>query len=381
MSSHQQNEMIPSASSSSSESNGKHSSSEEAEYPRLKGHLLDRKKMKSIEDIDNCTDYKYLILHEKYTTVESVPQKVMDILKEHEAGDLTQQTRELTYDHLTYNEVLSTFVPSGLEITSSFEQVGHVAHLNIPDEVLKYKYLISQVMLDKNPTLKTVVNKIGMIDSVFREFKMELLCGEDNFNVTVKENGITFKFNYREVYWNSRLGTEHTRLLSFFDKSQVVCDMMAGVGPFAVPAAKKVRCRVLANDLNPKSYEYMKENAIINKVTDNMECSAKDGDDLQELSKQQVEQVIGQDHVMEYVDIHHVRNVAPRKEMMCVSFRLKQPHQNAPTTSPLKRKQEEISPSEEHQEDKSSNNNIHHIVGSSLVSSFSSLQQDIEWLF
>lgn len=367
--------------------------------------------MKSIEDIDNCTDYKYLILHEKYTTVESVPQKVMDILKEHEAGDLTQQTRELTYDHLTYNEVLSTFVPSGLEITSSFEQVGHVAHLNIPDEVLKYKYLISQVMLDKNPTLKTVVNKIGMIDSVFREFKMELLCGEDNFNVTVKENGITFKFNYREVYWNSRLGTEHTRLLSFFDKSQVVCDMMAGVGPFAVPAAKKVRCRVLANDLNPKSYEYMKENAIINKVTDNMECfnmdgrefikylveerklvfhhvimnlpasavefldvfrvdqtridfqplihcytfvkgSAKDGDDLQELSKQQVEQVIGQDHVMEYVDIHHVRNVAPRKEMMCVSFRLKQPHQNAPTTSPLKRKQEEISPSEEHQEDK-----------------------------
>lgn len=45
MSSHQQNEMIPSASSSSSESNGKHSSSEEAEYPRVLDRNLFKKKI------------------------------------------------------------------------------------------------------------------------------------------------------------------------------------------------------------------------------------------------------------------------------------------------------------------------------------------------
>ncbi|EFC47862.1 predicted protein, partial [Naegleria gruberi] len=353
----------------------------------------------------DCSDYKNLLLHEKYSTIESIPENVMKILKDNEASEPFGKTIDLTYDHLSSTEVLSKIIPNGLEITSSFEQVGHIAHLNIPDEVAQYRYLIGQVILDKNPKIKTVVNKMGMIDSVFREFKMELLCGEDDFNVTLKENGITFKFNYREVYWNSRLGTEHTRLLKYFDKSQSVCDMMAGVGPFAVPAAKKVECKVYANDLNPKSYEYMKINASVNKVEGNMECfnmdgrefikymvndrkvqfhhvimnlpasavefldvfridqtkidfepiihcytfvkgSIKDGDDLNVLSKQQVEQVVGADHIGEYIDIYPVRNVAPKKEMMCISFRLRQPSE-----SNLKRKVEDAT-TENEPEDK-----------------------------
>ncbi len=43
-------------------------------------------------------------------------------------------------------------------------------------------------------------------------------------------------------------------------------DMFAGVGPFAVPAAKNVGCRVYANDLNPKSYKALIDNVALNKV-------------------------------------------------------------------------------------------------------------------
>lgn len=43
--------------------------------------------------------------------------------------------------------------------------------------------------------------------------------------------------------------------------------MFAGVGPFAVPAAKNIRCKVYANDLNPKSYAALLNNAARNKVT------------------------------------------------------------------------------------------------------------------
>ncbi len=42
--------------------------------------------------------------------------------------------------------------------------------------------------------------------------------------------------------------------------------MFAGVGPFAVPAAKNVGCRVYANDLNPKSYKALIDNVALNKV-------------------------------------------------------------------------------------------------------------------
>jgi tRNA (guanine37-N1)-methyltransferase len=41
--------------------------------------------------------------------------------------------------------------------------------------------------------------------------------------------------------------------------------VFAGVGPFAVPAAKRGNI-VYANDLNPESYKYMCENMKMNKV-------------------------------------------------------------------------------------------------------------------
>lgn len=46
-----------------------------------------------------------------------------------------------------------------------------------------------------------------------------------------------------KVYWNSRLETEHKRLVDSFKAAQVVVDVMAGIGPFAVPAAQK-GCKV-----------------------------------------------------------------------------------------------------------------------------------------
>ena len=41
--------------------------------------------------------------------------------------------------------------------------------------------------------------------------------------------------------------------------------MFCGIGPFAIPAAKR-GLHVFANDLNPASYQYLLENAKLNKV-------------------------------------------------------------------------------------------------------------------
>ena len=77
--------------------------------------------------------------------------------------------------------------------------------------------------------------------------------------------GCRFRLDFSKVYWNSRLEAEHSRLVRQFQPSDVIVDIMAGIGPFAVPAAQK-GCTVYANDLNPDSVRYMAANVKLNKV-------------------------------------------------------------------------------------------------------------------
>lgn len=135
------------------------------------------------------------------------------------------------------------------------------------DEYLPYKRTIAEVIIDKNDGIRTVINKLDDVGthSEFRTFNYEVLAGDDNMNVELREADCVFKFDYSKVYWNSRLQTEHERLVQAFKPGEVVCDVMAGIGPFAVPAGKK-GVFVWANDLNPDSYSSMKEAIVRNKV-------------------------------------------------------------------------------------------------------------------
>lgn len=117
------------------------------------------------------------------------------------------------------------------------------------------------------PRIKTVVNKVGTITNEFRVPKFEILAGESDMVTEVKQYGATFKLDYSLVYWNSRLEHEHIRLVSQFHPGETICDLFAGIGPFAIPAGQK-GCLVYANDLNPDSIHYLKINAKINKVDD-----------------------------------------------------------------------------------------------------------------
>lgn len=101
----------------------------------------------------------------------------------------------------------------------------------------------------------------------FRVPKFEILAGKDDMVTEVKQYGAIFKLDYSLVYWNSRLEHEHLRLISVFQAGEIICDMFAGIGPFAIPAAQK-GCLVYANDLNPDSIRFLKINAKINKVDD-----------------------------------------------------------------------------------------------------------------
>ena len=75
-------------------------------------------------------------------------------------------------------------------------------------------------------------------------------------------------------------GTEHQRVVDCISKDDIVYDVFAGVGPFAIPAVKKKKAIVFANDLNPVSYEYLQKNVILNKIKAGIQCFNMDGRDF-----------------------------------------------------------------------------------------------------
>ncbi|KAG8881148.1 tRNA(m(1)G37)methyltransferase [Tulasnella sp. 331] len=244
----------------------------------LRREILDLPKIRSVEPDPVDGGSRLLLLGR--ITQDTLPSPVREFLAVNSQG-LTTFDVNLDYDYWNADEILQAVLPEELireGIPSSFTNTGHIGkcsgHFNLREEYLPYKHLIGQVILDKHKNLRTVVNKVDTIDTQFRVFKMEVIAGEEDFNVN--ESGCVFAFDFSKVYWNSRLQAEHDRIISMFQPSDVIVDVFAGVGPFAVPAAKK-GCYVLGNDLNPSSSEAMQANAERNKVQPWIRVSCQDG--------------------------------------------------------------------------------------------------------
>ena len=143
---------------------------------QLKDLLLNRPRFSNVVEPPSTQDAnikegkdkasKLILLNKKInsTNLENVTEEGAACLKSWLAshkGELVEYKLCLSYANYSYEEVLQRLLPSGVEIPSSFETIGHIAHLNLREAHLPFKLLIAQVMLDKFTAIKTVINKIG----------------------------------------------------------------------------------------------------------------------------------------------------------------------------------------------------------------------------
>ena len=253
---------------------------------KLAGFVFHRARVKPVLPDEADADSRLLLLSEVVTDV-SLKELPSD-LREHVLSEGAQpfsHSLTLGYEHLTVDQCLRRVLPESIgEVPSSFEQVGHVAHVNLRAEHLPYKEVIGEVLLDKNtPRIRSIVNKVESISNHadekawrFRVFPMEVIAGDADLKTSVRENGAKFELDYRDVYWNSRLEHEHRRILELLPPGTVVADAFAGIGPFAVPLAMK-GCRVYANDLNPASHKWLCTNVSGNRVSAHCKTYNLDG--------------------------------------------------------------------------------------------------------
>ena len=241
----------------------------------LKSHKIPYKNFNPIKHSKNSNENIYITkyqINEKETLIKLIENSISDEKKKNEniTYEITEENITLTTKNFTYEQILKNFFEYENETNiknfpSGFEIIGKIAHMNLKEEYLKYKYVIGELILEKNPSIKTVINKIGKIENIYRTYNMEILSGEENYFVEHKEDSIIFKFDIRKTYWCSRLQNERSRILNLISKNNILLDAFCGVGPLSLRACKK-GIKVFSNDLNPDCYKYLNDNIKYNKI-------------------------------------------------------------------------------------------------------------------
>ncbi|WP_435076539.1 class I SAM-dependent methyltransferase [Halococcus sp. AFM35] len=150
----------------------------------------------------------------------------------------------------------------------TYERLGDVVLVDEDDEGRAER--IAAAVMDSALPVKTVLNRASKVTGEFRTREWDHLAG-DGARTVHREYGCEFALDIAEVYFSPRLATERHRVTEKIEAGERVVDMFAGVGPFAIPAAKR-GADVVAVDVNPVAIEYLRENARRNGVEDRIEA-------------------------------------------------------------------------------------------------------------
>ena len=145
----------------------------------------------------------------------------------------------------------------------SYELIGEIAVIN---ELTVDEDEAIEGILEHHPSVKTILLKEESLQGEFRVGEYRKLYGGETETIH-KEFGCRFKVDPTKVYYSERFSTERKRVVDQIDDGETVLVMFAGVGPFAIMAARLANPeKVVAIEKNPVAAGYLKENIQLNEV-------------------------------------------------------------------------------------------------------------------
>jgi len=165
-----------------------------------------------------------------------------------------------------YKEILD--IPEELrqELPTSFDIIGDVAIIKLPDSLLQYKHPIGEAMISVNRSIRTVMMDSG-VKGDLRIRELEQIAGEGSSETMHKEFGVRIAVDPSKVYFNPRLATERSRTASLVKDGETVIDMFAGIAPFGLVICKRARPKIVYSiDINPEAEIFVRRNMELNRV-------------------------------------------------------------------------------------------------------------------
>jgi tRNA (guanine37-N1)-methyltransferase len=133
------------------------------------------------------------------------------------------------------------------------ELIGGIAVMQDHDVAGAEKILASR------PSLHTVLYATSEVEGEYRTRTFEVLAGTPTTRTDCIEFGHRYTIDLSAAYFSTRLSTERQRIASLVGHGEVVLDMFAGVGPYAIAVADCAEL-VVAADINPEAISLMLEN-------------------------------------------------------------------------------------------------------------------------
>lgn len=166
-------------------------------------------------------------------------------------------------------------------VPSSFDIVGSVAIIDIPEEIEKKEKMIAEEMIKLFKPVKTVVKKSGIHYGKYRRQNLEVIAGEKTKVAEYKESGIRLKIDLEKCYFSSRLGTERLRVARLVKPGEKVLVMFSGVAPYPLVIARNAKSGVVyAVEMNPVAHRYAEENVLLNKMQNRIKLFKGDVNDI-----------------------------------------------------------------------------------------------------
>lgn len=153
-------------------------------------------------------------------------------------------------------------------LPEGWAELGDVLVLRLPDELRPHAETVARAY-GETLDVASVIHLEGSTGA-WREPDAELLWGEEDTETTVREHGVVYHLNPREVMFSPGNQTERHRLRSEIETGETVVDLFAGIGYFALPLAL-AGAEVIACEANPAAGDYLRRNAEANDVADRIQ--------------------------------------------------------------------------------------------------------------
>jgi len=155
-----------------------------------------------------------------------------------------------------------------------YDVIGDIAILSW----FKGVHAAAQELLETRKDVNVVLAATSSVSGQYRLKNLTFVAGERRTQTLHKEYGCKLQVDVASAYFSPRLATERHRIVCLAQVNETVVDMFAGVGPFTVLLAKKVK-KGIAFEKNPLAFRCLQRNIKLNNLH-NVEALSGDAEDL-----------------------------------------------------------------------------------------------------